>query len=228
VLPRIGRLGGRIPLVCLLLALGWQFPLLGSELWVTVIDPAGGPLPKAWVNVTGLLSGKAGKDAPPEVYHATTDRDGRACITVREGAYAVEVGLLGFMNVRYLPVRVIYPDPVHLEFELPIGDILEGRWANDVLVSGTLRLEGEPLGGVYICLFPENGGDSDPVACGYTNRLGEYALSVPKGRYRVTVRTFNHKEYETHLDGSSTGWCWNELSIDKPAGKGKPTEGTKQ
>jgi hypothetical protein len=217
-----------IPLACLLLALCYRPPLFASELCVAVISPGGVPLPEVSVNVTGLLSGKAGKDAPPEVYHARTDHNGRACLTVREGAYAVEVGRLGFMNVRYLPVRVKYPEPVRLEFELPTDGVLEERWANDVLVSGTLRLDGEPMDVKTICLFSENGSDTEPVTCGYTNQLGEYALTVPPGRYRVTIRTFHGQEYESHLDLPSTGWCWNRVSIGKSTEKGKPAEGTKQ
>lgn len=95
-----------------------QLCVHASELCVTVNDPEDLPLPHAWVNVTDRIAVKT--------YNESTDSKGRTCLTLPEGTYAVEAGLTGFLNVRYYPVRVTYPNPLNLTFRLPFGDITEG------------------------------------------------------------------------------------------------------
>lgn len=124
----------------------------------------------------------------------------------------MEAGLTGFLNVRYLPVRVAYPYPVKLSFQLPVGDVTEGGVEADAVVSGTLRLDHKPIAEARLCLLTETG--SERVTCGLTNQLGEYALSVPPGRYRVRVQTTSGQERWSHLDASRPGWHWNELELD--------------
>jgi|ERR1043166_5162645 hypothetical protein len=107
-------------LMCLI---GAPMHLLASELCVTVIDEADLPLSLAWVNVSQMVKTSTAANTVATVYHAATDSEGKACLAVPEGSYAVEVGLMGFLSVRYQPVRVRYPYSRTLKFRLPIGDV---------------------------------------------------------------------------------------------------------
>ena len=185
--------------------------LVGSELCVTVGDSEDRPLSGAWINVVELVSTK-GSASSPATFTGSADSKGKTCFVVPEGTYSVEAGYFGYMNVRYLPVRVFYPNPVHLGFQLPIGDVTEGGGLGaDALLSGTLRLNGRSVGGASICVFTEKG--NQRVACGLTNALGEYAISVPAGKYRVRIRTALRQEHWTRQECLASEWHWNEISM---------------
>ena len=110
-------------LVC---AAGFLTNLTASELCVVVIDEANLPLPNAWINVTRMLKPTAdANNSPIKAYNSSTDAKGAACLAIPEGTYSVEVGLTGFLNVRYYPVRLMYPYGRRLNFQLPIGDVTE-------------------------------------------------------------------------------------------------------
>ncbi len=145
-----------------------------------------------------------------------TGRDGRACIAgIPEGLYSVEVGLTGFLNVRYYPVRLAYPVTPELEFRLPFGEIREGGLASDAIVSGTLRRGNVSVDGAKICLLGLN--VEQPVTCGVTNDLGEYALSVPPGTYRVEVRIPGGTVHRSNIEVPAPGIYRNRITVPAPS-----------
>jgi hypothetical protein len=180
-----------------------------SELCLSVNDPANLPVPKVWVNVTALLA----RDAvgPPETYNMTTDAKGKACLAVPEGTYSVEVGMTGFLNVRYYPVRVIYPFGPKLVFRLPFGELTEGGMTGEADLVGTLLYKGKPAEYVEVCVL-KNTSDAI-IACGKTNYFGEYALSVPPGTYRTEIRTHDGKVFRSNITVSIVGRYRNQLVI---------------
>ncbi len=211
------------PLFACLLGLG---PLLAyaSELCVAVSDSSDLPLPGASVKATDLIA-KKGEKFGAKAYNKSTDSKGRACLTLPEGTYAVEVGLPGFLNVRYYPVRVTYPTSLALTFRLPVGDVTEGGLGRDAILSGTLPFEGKPVEGARICLFRKT--KTAPVICRTTNAFGEYLLTVPPGIYRTEIRTARGELYRSSIDVPVPCDYRNRIGIDENQqvphpGKGRP------
>jgi len=187
-----------------------------SELCLIVNDPANLPVPKAWVNVTALLARDAA--GPPETYTMTTDAKGKACLAVPEGTYSVEVGMTGFLNVRYYPVRVVYPFAPKLVFQLPFGELTEGGMTGEADLVGTLLYKGKPAEYVEVCVLKKA---SDAIiACGKTNYFGEYALSVPPGSYRTEIRTKDRQVFRSNVTVPGVGTYNNKLVIpSQPSAK---------
>src|SRR5258705_499436 len=110
----------------------------------TIALPDVQPLRRATLKVVNL-------DEPSMQLSAPTDSNGKACVPhLAEGLYSVEASAGGFINAKYYPVRVVFPDDMNFSFRLPFGDISEG----------TLLDNGKPYDGVKICLF--EGGKSWP------------------------------------------------------------------
>jgi hypothetical protein len=114
-----------VQLVCALCFSGLSL-VRASEMCVTVNDSEDRPLPNAWINVIELVAASADHDLAAKSYNKSADSNGSACFTLPEGTYSVEAGVMGFLNVRYYPVRLTYPNPLALLFRLPIGDVTEG------------------------------------------------------------------------------------------------------
>lgn len=170
--------------------------LYSSELCVTVDDELRLPLPGAWTNAAELMTGKT--------YTGITDKEGRACFKLPEGVYSVEAGHIGYLNVRYYPIRVAagraMPDTTLL---LPVGDVLEGEIAKDSVLSGSVSLDGKPVQSDQVCLLKK--GTHETVSCALTNEFGEYALTVPPGIYDLEVHTWKKTLFSSTEDLSSPG-----------------------
>jgi hypothetical protein len=183
-----------------------------AQLCVTVKDYVDLPLPGAWVNAISLASG--------ELRTTHTDRRGAVCFpALPEGLYSVEVGLTGFLNVRYYPVRLTYPEGAELSFRLPFGESSEGGLVQEANLSGTLRRGGSPLPGAKICLLPPEG--REPFTCTLTNNLGEYAISVPPGRYKTDISILGRMVFRGTADVSGPGYYRDLLKIDEDGGAGQ-------
>ncbi len=180
----------------------------GAQLCVSVDDDSRLPLANAWVNVTALLPPDGGVTGS---HHGSTDSKGKACISLPEGMYSVEVGLIGFLNVRYYPVRVTYPSVSQLSFRLPIGDVREGGVAPEAVLSGTLLYENKPVQDAKVCILQKT--DAAAVACEVTNEFGEYALSVPPGDYNTVVRTTQGAVYKSTISVPHSGTYRNRLAF---------------
>jgi hypothetical protein len=182
---------------------------LADAICSKVVDPGDRPLPNAALKIVDL------SDATKH-YVGQTDREGNLCISkIPEGLYSVEASLPGFLNVRYYPVRVVFPREVHLEFRLPIGYIGEGGIAPESVLNGTLKRGGEPAGGIKICLF--DGASTTPSACDNTDDLGEYALTVAPGKYAVELSDRGKlKMPRRQIDLSVAGQYRDRLSLDAP------------
>jgi len=122
------------------------------------------------------------------------------------------VGMTGFLNVRYYPVRVDYPFPPTLVFRLPFGELTEGGASDEADLSGTLLYKGKPAGHAKVCVLKRT---SDAViACGITNYFGEYALSVPPGSYRTEIRMADgRQEFRSNITVPGVGRFINKLVI---------------
>lgn len=185
-----------------------QEALLASSVCTTVVDPAGLPLPGAAVKIVSLLR-------VDKRFSVSTDQQGRACAgDVPEGLYSVEASLAGFLNVKYYPVRVSFPGGVNLSFQLPFGEITEGGVQAEAILSGTLEDKGKPLSGIKICLFDKT--QTAPTGCTVTNDLGEYALCVPPGVYRLELSKLLHKITSIKVDLSNAGYYRNKVSFPAP------------
>lgn len=185
-----------------LLLVGCQ--AFGSELCASVMDYARLPLPTATVNATNLVAG--------ETYTARTRKDGTTCFTgITEGLYSVEAFLDGFLHVRYYPVRVTASTKQTLSFWLPFGEITEGGLSRESTVSGTLRKGGSPVQSAEVCITGSSGA---PKSCTSTNDLGEYALVVPAGVYRASIRLKDGKIHQSLLDLSVPGVYRDRLSFE--------------
>ena len=114
-----------------------QVTMLGSELCINVIDETDSQLANAWVNITRLIKTPTGDLG--ETIHGMTDSGGRFCISVPEGVFSVEVGLMGFLSVRYQPVRVVHPYTRKLNYRLPVGDTGEGGIEVDATLDRNTR-----------------------------------------------------------------------------------------
>jgi len=176
-----------------------------ASLCVKVEDPGNLPLPDASVSAVNLNTAK--------LYTGRTGREGRVCLSgVPEGLYAVEVGLAGFLNVRYYPVRIAPVATHELRFLLPFGEITEGTVAQEATLSGTLTQEGAPVQNASICVLTAQAGSV--VKCTSTNDLGEYALIVPTGLYSVELRLPNGSVRRKRLDVSRPGFHRNVVGLD--------------
>ena len=153
--------------------------LQASAICVNVKDFADQPLPGARATIVNL-----GTSAVTVI---RTGEGGSACTPqIPEGLYSVEVGLSGFLNVRYYPIRLSFPGRPDLQFRLPFGEVTEGGIREDAVVSGTLKDRSGPVGRGEICLLEAAKGTE--ISCTTTNELGEYALSVPPGEYGVELK----------------------------------------
>jgi hypothetical protein len=179
-----------------------------ASLCVSVSDPANLPLPEASLNAVNLGMNKR--------FTGRTDRAGKACLSaLPEGLYSVEVGLPGFLNVRYYPVRIAPVATHELRFQLPFGEITEGGLAQEATLSGTLKQDDVPVQSAKICIF-ENGSESAvPVACDVTNDLGEYAIVVPTGFYTVELRLPHGAIQRSKVDLSVSGFHRNLLTVTR-------------
>jgi hypothetical protein len=172
-----------------------------ASLCVTVMDVMRLPLPRATVTVANLVSRKS--------VTIKTNQEGLFCSSdLAEGQYSIEASMSGFMNVRYTPVSLSYPNTVRIVFWLPLADIEEGGFGTDAVLSGTLGTAEGPNSGAEICLIGPT--LSEPI-CTRTNDLGEYALTVPPGKYEATVRTRGGVPKSTPLDLPSSGVYRNRL-----------------
>ncbi|HWB85862.1 MAG TPA: carboxypeptidase-like regulatory domain-containing protein [Bryobacteraceae bacterium] len=180
-----------------------------SGLCATVMDYARLPLPAASLNVRSLMTGKS--------YVAKTDKSGSACLPeLPEGLYSVEASLVGFLHVRYYPVRLIAAEKVALSFSLPFGDLTEGGFSEESTLSGTLLKGGSPVESAQVCITETSGGSR---TCTVTNDLGEYALIGPAGTYTTEIRTRDGKIYKSKIDMSVQDIYRNRLSVDANAQK---------
>jgi len=182
---------------------------LASSICATVTDLPGHPLHVATVRVVSLVD-------PDAHYSSAVDASGKACIDhLPEGLYSVEAGTGsgGFLNVRYYPVRVAFPDDVTFSIPLPYGEIREGGVRTDAVLSGTLLEAGRAVDGIKICLRENN--EPIPAGCTVTNDLGQYALVVPPGKYRVELARGNSREpiSSVPIELPTPGLYRNEVSM---------------
>jgi hypothetical protein len=182
--------------------------LSASGVCAKVSDYAELPLHDARVTVTDLQTNK--------LRTARTDRSGVGCVSgIPEGLYSVEVGQAGFLNVRYYPVHLAPLVTQQLQFRLPFGEITEGGIAGEAVLSGTLRQGEAPIAGVTICF--SSGGERDPpAACTATDDIGEYAVSLPPGSYRVEVRVPGAAIQRSIIEVPSPGLYRNRITLQLP------------
>jgi hypothetical protein len=189
----------------ILAAFGLQATLEASSLCSTIIDLANQPLHGAKVTIVNLIKSE-------RKYSAVADQTGKVCVNpIPEGTYSVEASLFGFMNVRYYPVRVAFPNDVNLTFQLPFGEITEGEISEEATLSGTLEGAQAPSPTVRICLFEER--KQIPIVCTNTNDLGEYALIVQPGVYRLELTRLAERVQATTIDMSHPGYYRNRVSL---------------
>ena len=187
-----------------LLALLVCAKLPASEVCVHVSDYADLPLHDARVTAIDLKTGR--------VFNAQTGSAGSACLSsLQESLFSIEVGLAGFLNVRYYPVRVSAMASQRLQFRLPFGEVHEGGLANEALLSGTLRQREAAVSGAKICLLTLNGGA--PMACATSNDLGEYALALPPGSYEVEVTVPGKPTQRSKIDIPTAGVFRNRIAL---------------
>ncbi len=175
-------------------------------LCVEVRDPTRLPIPRAVVSATELGTWKR--------HTVMTGDSGRACFaSIPEGLYAVEAGTEGFVNVRYYPVRLRFPFTQRHRFELPLGELREGGIPTESVISGTLRLEGEPVAWAKICI---KAAGADQI-CTTSNSIGQYALFVPPAKYRADITRGGRPRIETvlTLDVSVAGTYIDKLLITR-------------
>src|SRR5882672_628169 len=117
-----------------------------SSICAIIALPDGQPLRRATLKVASL-------DEPSIQHSAIVDSNGKACVPhLAEGFYSVEASASGFLNAKYYPVRVVFPDDMSFSFRLPFGEIREGMGLSEATLSGTLLDHGKPTDGVKICL----------------------------------------------------------------------------
>jgi len=172
-----------------------------AQLCVSVTDYADLPLSGASVTTLNLTTA--------EKHSSRTDRKGDVCLpSLPEGSYSVEVGLQGFMNVRYYPVRPAFPIKTKLSFRLPFAEITEGGLASESTISGTCRVGNKPAANALVCLVKAG---SNP-RCTTANHLGEYLLSVPPAVYELEVATAEKRKFKSKVDLSTPG-SYPDLAI---------------
>ena len=168
-----------------------------AQLCVTVSDPVNLPVGRAWVVVANLSNTE-------KRFTATTDKNGKACIkAIPEGAYSVEAGAVGFMNVRYYPLRIQPVRDGELTFRLPIGEIREGGIHEDAVLTGTIRSPDNPSPHARICLLQK--ADEGVVSCTIADEIGQFAISVPPGRYIVEVTERDQRPVRREIDLTRRG-----------------------
>jgi hypothetical protein len=197
------------PFLAIALMLGFTSQVAGSEICADIVDYSGLPLPNSSLVATNLQTGKS--------FTTKSNYAGRACLgKVPEGLYSIEAGLRGFLNVRYYPVRVRFPDRPNLKFQLPFSEITEGGLGQDAILSGTLQDKDAPLEGAEVCVLQQDG---TRAACTITNELGEYALTVSPGSYKGEIKAANGKVYRSIINLSRPGLYRNQFALqaDQPA-----------
>jgi hypothetical protein len=207
------KLGTPLRLVATLSVIA-QMYASAARLCVVVHDYADLPLPGAWVNVINVTASKPNANSFVPSYSMSTDSVGKACQILPEGTYSVEAGLTGFLNVRYYPVRVALPNVVDLSYRLPNGPVGEGGVEQEAILSGTLQVDGKPLGDTKICIW-KNSESPSLVACGLTNESGEYVLYVPPGMYRAEIRTSDGEVHRSTVNVRAPGHYRNRLIVNK-------------
>ena len=189
-----------------IVSLAWSAltTIRAATLCAIVQDDAGLPLPRAHISVRGASSVPLGE---------FTDQEGKACLEVGRGTYAVEVELAGFMSVRYTPVRLEPQRGKNLVFRLPFGDVMADEYGfPESVLSGTLTSGGHPWQRAKICLMSEKE-SSVLVHCGLTDSFGDYYLSVQPGRYRIEVTDMRGLIHRSALDLSIAGIYRNAVAI---------------
>ena len=189
-----------------------------AEVCVQVNDTMDLPLHNAWVRATSWTDSSTTLGILPKIQNVTSDKNGQTCLNLSEGLYAIEVGLVGFLNVRYSPVRVFAARSIHLTYRLPIGDVLEGGVAMESILSGTLRQAGAVVGGATICAFRPR--DQHAIGCAHSDVMGEYALAVPPGKYKVEIRTARGDVHVSEVDVSEPGFHRNRLTLGRETVQG--------
>lgn len=176
-----------------------------SSICATIALPDGQPLHRATLKVISL-------GEPSIQQSAAVDSNGKACVPhLAEGLYSVEASAGGFLNAKYYPVRVVFPDDMNFSFRLPFGEIREGMGLSEATLSGTLLDHGTPSEGVKICLFEDD--KPSPSACTVTNDLGQYALTVPPAVYRIVLTRLLQRVQTTTIDLSQPGYYRNRVSL---------------
>lgn len=176
-----------------------------SNICTTVSLPDGQPLYRAEVKVLSLLDTNVR-------FSAWTDRDGKVCLNLLpESLYSVEASKPGFLNSRYYPVRILFPNDVDLDFRLPVGEIREGLLEEEVTLSGTLRKDGKPVDGVRICAAEKV--RRLPATCATTNDLGQYVLTLAPAIYAIELTHLRHRIQTTTLDLTAPGQYRDRLTI---------------
>jgi len=171
-----------------------------------VVDTGGYPLDGATVLVLPFSSESS-------AVRLTSDKEGKFSVhLLPEGIYSVEASRPGFLNVRYYPVVIKFPDETVLDFLLPVGEITEGRIQSEAMVSGTLEYRGKPASASRICL--DKIGSSLAESCTDTNELGQYALSVRPGIYVVKVTRARKQVSKRTIDLSTPGTYRNVLRLN--------------
>jgi hypothetical protein len=187
--------------------LGLSSNLVASSICAMVNDPTGRPLRSAVIVVVNLLT-------PTANVSTGVAAAGKGCVEhLPDGLYSVEAGSPGssHLKVKYYPVRVIYPENINLSFQLPIGEVGEGLGLSEATLSGTLTDAGDPAEGIRICLFQDN--QALPLSCTVTNDLGQYALVVAPGAYRLEVSQRQHETQIGTIDLSEPGYYRNRVSL---------------
>lgn len=182
---------------------------LAGAICAHIVDPGNLPLPHAVLNVSNLST-------TAQHYAGEADHDGNVCIDhIAEGLYAVEVSMSGFLNVRYYPVKMIFPHTTQLEFRLPFGNVNGDTFSPESILSGTLKRKGEPVEGVNICLYQNHA--NMPSVCDKTDDIGEYALTVPTGTYELEMSDRGKVLAPRRpIDLSVAGLYRDRLSLDAP------------
>ena len=85
----------------------------------------------------------------------------------------------------------------------------------EAILSGTLQSAGKPVEAAKICILEQHG--PALIACGRTDDLGEYAISVPLGTYRAEIQTAEGKVYLSTVSLREPGYHRDLLSVGEKA-----------
>jgi hypothetical protein len=167
-----------------------------SELCVGVNDELDLPLSGSWVNVVALTTAKS--------YTITSDVKGRACFRLPEGVYSIESGHVGYLNVRYYPIRVLLANRLtEIVMRLPVGEGTEGGLSLDAVLNGAVMREDRPITFGWVCVVQRE--SRAKVSCGLTDEFGEYVISVVPGTYDVEVYALKTLLFSSTVDLSTPG-----------------------
>jgi len=127
------------------------------------------------------------------------------CWASPEGVYAIEASKLGFLSVRYQPIRVYANQKVMFTMRLPVTEAGEGGMGigSDADVRGTVADANRAIKSGKVCLTLFN--SRAPAACTFSDDFGEFLLSVPKGIYELTITASGYKDWSKQLDLVSAG-----------------------